>query len=219
MQDKAGTKAPVLGDGDFRYEAIHDWGELPARIRWGNTHNVVEDAQGHIHVHHTVHATSESADTVVVFDRDGKFVRSWGQEFRGVAHGMWMRKEGSEEFLYLTVNAANPRMQPPPALPATVVKTTLKGEIVYKIQGPPDIAAYRIPAGAPPALPPLQPDQHRDRAQRRPVRGRWLRLVLHQSLQQHAAEYLNTFGGRGSDPGLMKEPHGIWVDTRRGSRS
>ena len=135
-QDKAGTKAPVLGEGEFKYEAIHNWGELPSHIKWGNTHNVVEDAQGHIHVHHTVHATSESGDTVVVFDRAGKFVRSWGQEFRGVAHGLWIQKEGREEFLYLTANAANPRMQPPPALPSTIVKATLKGEIVYKIQGP-----------------------------------------------------------------------------------
>jgi hypothetical protein len=30
-------------------------------------------------------------------------------------------------------------------------------------------------------------------------------------------EYLNTFGGRGSEPGQLKEPHGIWVDNRSGS--
>ncbi len=108
MQDKAGTKAPVMGAGAYTYEAIHDWGVLPPQIKWGNTHGVVEDSQGHIYVHHTVHATSESADTVVVFDRTGKFVRSWGKEFRGVAHGLQIRKEGRDEFLYLTVNAAGP---------------------------------------------------------------------------------------------------------------
>ena len=27
--DKAGTKAPILGQGEHQYEAIHDWGELP----------------------------------------------------------------------------------------------------------------------------------------------------------------------------------------------
>src|SRR5215510_11671833 len=48
MQDKAGTKAPVLGSGAFTYEAIHDWGELPSAIKWGNTHGVVEDAQRQI---------------------------------------------------------------------------------------------------------------------------------------------------------------------------
>ena len=60
------------GSGAYTYEAIHDWGELPPRIKWGNTHGVVEDSQGHIYVHHTVHATSDSADTMVVFDREGQ---------------------------------------------------------------------------------------------------------------------------------------------------
>src|SRR5213082_1520777 len=78
MQDKAGVRAPVLGHGAFTYEAIHDWGELPANVRWGNTHGVVEDSQGHIYIHHTVHSTSESPDTIVVFDQEGKFVRSCG---------------------------------------------------------------------------------------------------------------------------------------------
>src|SRR4029453_6789057 len=109
---KAGAKAPVLGTGAYRYEAIHDWGTLPPRLKWGNTHGVVEDSQGNIYVHHTVHTTSDSADSMVVFDSKGKFVRSWGKEFRGVAHGLHIRKEGKEEFLYLTVNAANPRSTP-----------------------------------------------------------------------------------------------------------
>src|SRR5260370_32338236 len=108
-QDKAGTKAPVLGDGAFRYEAIHDWGELPSRIKYGNTHGVVEDSQGNIYIHHTVYSDSESPDTMVVFDRKGKFVRSWGKEFRGVAHALHIRKKASNEILYLTVNSANPK--------------------------------------------------------------------------------------------------------------
>src|SRR5215203_965267 len=143
MQDKAGTKAPVIGEGAHRYEAIHDWGVLPPQIKWGNTHGVVEDAQGNIHVHHTVHATSDSADTMVVFDRNGQFVRSLGKEFRGVAHGLHIHKEGREEFLYLTVNAANPKATPQPEMQAVVLKTTLKGEPVWKIQGPPEIDVYK----------------------------------------------------------------------------
>src|SRR5438045_9178215 len=98
-QDKAGTRRPVLGAGAYTYEAIHDWGELPARIKWGNTHGVVEDSDGYIYVHHTVHSSSESADSMVVFDRKGTFVRSWGKEFRDVAHGLPIRKEGHDELL------------------------------------------------------------------------------------------------------------------------
>ena len=71
--DKSGTKRPVLGGGDHVYEAYHDWGELPASIQYGNTHGVVEDSQGRIYVHHTVGSTSESSDSMVVFDAKGKF--------------------------------------------------------------------------------------------------------------------------------------------------
>src|SRR5437870_5637815 len=75
MQNKSGSAKPVVGDGEHRYEVIHDWGELPANIRYGNTHGVCEDSQGNIYVHHTVNAASESSDTMVVFDSAGKFVR------------------------------------------------------------------------------------------------------------------------------------------------
>ena len=31
--DKAGTKNPILGEGDHQYEAIHDWGERVTKLR------------------------------------------------------------------------------------------------------------------------------------------------------------------------------------------
>jgi hypothetical protein len=30
--DKAGNKAPIIGEGDHKYEATHDWGQLPHNI-------------------------------------------------------------------------------------------------------------------------------------------------------------------------------------------
>ena len=41
-------------------------------------------------------------DTVLVFDPKGKFVRSFGKEWHGGGHGIEIRKEGSEEFIYLS---------------------------------------------------------------------------------------------------------------------
>ena len=32
MQDKTGTKPPIIGTGEFKYEALHNWGELPPNI-------------------------------------------------------------------------------------------------------------------------------------------------------------------------------------------
>jgi hypothetical protein len=216
MQDKAGTKAPVLGRGAFTYEAIHDWGELPSAIKWGNTHGVVEDAQRHIYVHHTVHASSDRADTMVVFDHKGTFVRSWGPEFRGVAHGLHLRKEGREEFLYLTVNATNPKLTPQPAMQAVVVKTTLTGEIVWQIQGPPDIEAYRpvSSAGGPDAAPkPYNPTNIAIAPNGDLYVGDGYGSYYVNQYTRNG-EYIRTFGGRGTEAGQLREPHGIWVDTR-----
>jgi hypothetical protein len=214
IQDKAGTKAPVIGQGAHTYEAVHDWGELPPHIRWGNTHGVVEDSQGHIHVHHTVHATSDSGDSMVVFDSKGKFVRSWGKQLRGVAHGLHIQKEGNEEFLYLTANAANPRMSPQPELQAAVIKTTLAGEIVWKIQGPPDIESYQPgPDGTPKRYNPtnvaIAPNGDIY------VADGYGSFYVNQ--YDRNANYIRTFGGKGSEAGQLAQPHGIWMDTRGGS--
>jgi len=125
MTDKAGVRAPILGDGERRCESIHDWGRLPHTIKYGNARGVCEDAQGHIYLHHTVHPTSESPDTMVVFDERGEVVRSWGRQFKGWAHGLSIRKEGSEEFLYLCDYQHG-----------IVTKHTLKGEEVFTLAYP-----------------------------------------------------------------------------------
>jgi hypothetical protein len=209
--NKSGSKRPVLGSGSHQYEATHDWGELPARIRWGNTHGVIEDSQHNIYVHHTVHATSESADSMVVFDSKGKFVRSWGKEFKGVAHGLHIRKESGGEFLYLTVNAANPRQTPQPALQAVVLKATPMGEIVWKIQGPPDIEAYAPGSDGTakrynPTNVAIAPNGDIY------VGDGYGSYYVNQ--YNSKAEYIRTFGGKGSEAGQLAEPHGLWVDAR-----
>ena len=213
-QDKAGTKNPILGSGAHTYEAIHDWGELPSSIKWGNTHGVVEDSQGNIYVHHTVYKDSESPDTMVVFDAKGKFVRSWGKEFRGVAHGLHIRKEGSTEFLYLTVNASNARLNPQPEMSAVVLKTTTKGEIVWKIEGPPpDIDAYKPgPDGKKKAYNPtnvaIAPNGDIY------VGDGYGSSYVNQ--YNSKGEYIRTFGGLGKEAGKLNCPHGLIVDTRAG---
>ena len=215
MQDKAGSRRPVMGEGAHQYEAEHDWGQLPSHIRWGNTHAVVQDAQGYIHVHHTVHATSESADSVVVFDPAGRFVRSWGSALRGVAHGLHIQREGKDEFLYLTANAANPKMTPRPGVQAAVLKTTLGGEVVWTIQGPPDIDAYRPAADGTPARYNPTNVAIAPNGDVYVADGYGSFFINHYNPK---GEYVRTFGGRGSAPGQMNEPHGIWIDTRTPGR-
>jgi hypothetical protein len=212
-QNKSGSAKPVVGKGDHTYEITHDWGELPPSIQYGNTHGVVEDSQGNIYVHHTVNKTSELHDSMVVFDANGKFVRSWGKEFKGVAHGLSIRKEGSNEYLYLTANAASPKADPQPEVQAAVVKATLQGEIVWKVAGPPDIAEYK--PGADGKAKPYNPtniavapngDVY--------IADGYGSSYINQYTK--SGEYIRTFGGKGKDLGQLNTPHGIWMDMRSG---
>ncbi|HAW26814.1 MAG TPA: peptidase, partial [Planctomycetaceae bacterium] len=79
-EDKAGSKPPVLGEGAFQYEAIHNWGEVPKHIQWGETHGVCVDSAGLIYIKHRS-KTKTPMDAIVVFDPAGKFVRSFGKEY------------------------------------------------------------------------------------------------------------------------------------------
>ena len=198
--DKGGTKAPILGQDDHQYEAVHDWGQLPRTIKYGNTHGVCEDSQGNIYIHHTVNVTSESLDTLVVFDHDGKFVRSWGRQFKGGAHGLTIRKEGSEDFLYLCDFQHG-----------IVTKRTLKGEEVFTLGYPAESEAYKP----------------KDKSSVVPYRPTNVAIAPNGDIyvgdgygssfinQYNAkAEFIRTFGGLGKNDGQLDCPHGLWVDTR-----
>jgi len=194
-QDKAASKAPVLGNGEHTYEAIHDWGNLPASIVYGNTHGVAEDSQGRIYIKHTVHATSTSADAVVVFDADGKFIKSWGAEFKGGAHGMHLVNEGGEEFFYLCDTARH-----------KLVKTTLDGKLVWERGCPEETGGYKKPDEYVPTNVATAPDGTVF------VSDGYGRNYIH--LYKSDGTYLSTFGGSGKNPGHLKCPHGLMVDTR-----
>ncbi len=118
-EDKAGTKPLIVGTGDHTFEVLDGWAKLPDKIKFGNTHAVQETADGRIIVHHTGH------DSICFFDPDGKFIESWGNEYAGDAHGMDLRKEGGEEFLYLAPTGMH-----------KTFKTDLKGKVLLTLDYP-----------------------------------------------------------------------------------
>jgi len=199
--DKSGSKKPVIGSGEHTYEVTHDWGELPADIQYGNTHGVCEDSNGHIYIHHTVYSTSEKPDSMVVYDSHGKFVKSWGKDFRGGAHGLHIRKEGGTEFLYLCDTQRG-----------LVVKTTLDGEEVFSLGYPKESPAY------------AQPGPDGKQIKYSPtnlavapngdfyVGDGYGSSYINQ--YNNKGEFVRTFGGPGKDAGQLACPHGIIVDTR-----
>ena len=198
--NKSGTKLPVTGSGAHQFEVHHDWGEVPKSISYGNTHGVGVDGQGLVYVHHTVNAASASDDTMVVFDKKGKFVRSWGKEFKGGAHGLTIHKEGKDEFLYLCDTKR-----------ALVGKYTLKGEKVWEVGYPEQAEAYK-------------PGADGKRIKYSPTN---LAIAPNGDVyvgDGYGSSYVNVynpkgewkfvFGGKGKEAGQLDSPHGIAIDTR-----
>lgn len=204
VTDKAGTRRPIIGEGPYTYEVHHDWGTLPAGLRYGNTHGVCVDTRGQVYVHHTVHATSERHDTMVVFDDRGRFVRSWGREFEGGAHGLHIRGEGGDEFLYLCDIKR-----------ATVTKTTTRGEVVWQLGYPKASAAYPVNADGTPGI-----KYSPTNVAVAPNGDIYVGDGYGSSfINQYDASgrFIRTFGGKGSEAGRLDCPHGLMIDTRGAS--
>lgn len=186
---------PIIGEGCHTYEVVHDWGRLPAGCRLGNTHGVVEDSQGRILVKHTVGKGSICADAILIFDGDGRFVKSWGHEFKGGAHGLHLAREGSEEFLYLCDTGRR-----------LVIKTTLDGQEAWRLDAGAFGDVYNDPKRFCPTNAATSPD------------GTVFIADGYGSNFVHRVgrdgQYLGTFGGGGSEPGQLSCPHGLIVDTR-----
>lgn len=196
-EDKAGSKAARVGTGEHTYECVHNWGTLPDGMEWQTTHNVAVDAQGLVYITQQGMKGRKGLDTVLVFDPAGKFVRSFGKEWHEGGHGIDIRKEGGEEFLYLCNSWRSPK----------VVKANLKGEVVWKKERP-DCPEYVNPKAAPynPTNVAFRPDGGFFVGD-----GYGSHYMLSYS-QDGKLE--KVFGGRGKEDGKFQTPHGNWTDTR-----
>ena len=188
-------KRPILGSGEHTYECIHDWLVPPSNIAWGDTHGLAVDSQGRIYVAHTVHPSSVKTDAVLVFDPQGKFITSWGSEFRGGAHGLDLRKEGTEEFLYHC--DTNRRL---------VVKTTLTGKVVWQRGAPMQSGVYETADRWCPTNVAFHPNGDLF------VGDGYGSSYIHRYSKD--GDYMGVFIKPGKDLGFVREPHGLWVDTR-----
>ena len=195
-QDKSGSKLPVLGEGPHRYEAIHGWGQLPADVVWGETHGVAVDEAGLIYIKHRSSAPEPMA-AIVVFDPAGKTVRSFGKEYHGGGHGIDIRKDNGQEFLYLC-DVKN----------RLVAKATLQGEQVWKMSFPEQPGVYEKLEQFSPTNVAFGPD------------GGFYVADGYGSNYIHRydkdANWIQTWGGAGTEEGKMRTPHGIWLDNRPG---
>ena len=87
----------TVGFGKYTYEWVEGWGKLPEGYFIGQT-GLVTDSDDR------VYAFNRSDHPLIVFDRDGNFLTSWGEGVLVDAHGMHIDEDDN---LYLPVKNAH----------------------------------------------------------------------------------------------------------------
>src|SRR6185436_6623640 len=105
--------AVTLGTGEFRYEVLEDWAKLPTGWTLRDAAAVAVDSKDRVYVF------NRSEHPMMVFDRDGNFLRSWGEGVFRNAHGIHI---GPDQTLYCTDDGDH-----------TVRKCTLVGRFLLEI--------------------------------------------------------------------------------------
>ncbi len=199
----------ITGEGEHRFRVRHAWPQLPDRFTWQTTHNVAVDKSGNLYVIHEGRADQKDHPSIFVFDADGKFVRAFGSQFQGGGHGIEVREEGGEEFLYI---AAYQQIK-------AFAKMTLTGETIWYKRAPMESGLYAA-------------------AEDRSTEAKWgndrflptnfaflddggfLLADGYGSFYIHRydkdANWVSCFGGPGDGEGTFKTAHGLWVDNREG---
>lgn len=194
-ESKSGSGPAIVGEGDWKFECHHNWGQLPDSIRWRNTHGVAIGKDGTVYI---THQGDEKApcDTVVVFDPQGKFIRSFGAEFAGGNHGIDIREEWGVEYLYCSVTAPH----------RVVVKYDTKGELVWRQPAPEKAGVYDDRNFFSPTNVCFGPSNELY------VGDGYGSHYLHQ--YDKDGVWVRTWGGLGDKVGQFKTPHGQWMDNR-----
>lgn len=199
----------VVGEGEHKFEVYHEWPQLPKEFSWQTTHNVAVDKAGNLYVIHEGRRDLKDHPSIFVFDSEGKYIRSFGSQFQGGGHGIEIRAEGGEEFLYVCAYQHC----------KTFAKMTPKGETVWQKYAPMESGVYAKDEDK-------KPEQIWGRDRFMPTNFAFLddggflladgygAFCIHRYDKE--SKWLSHFGGPGGGEGKFNTPHGVWIDKRAG---
>lgn len=181
----------IIGHNSHKYKVVAGWGVLDAgKNPVNDCHEMVEDAKGRL-----IMLGNETKNNVLIYDKSGKLLDTWGTLYPG-GHGLTLLNEGGEQFLLL---CDTDRHQ--------VIKTDLKGKVIFKIDYPKETGVYEYPTQFKPtesAVNPVNGDIYI-------TDGYGLNYVIQYNSK---GQYIRHWGGYGSADDKFNCNHGIVVDTR-----
>ena len=181
----------IVGQGDFKYRVDKQWGvQDPSKIPVKNCHEMVQDKKGRL-----ILLTDETKNNVIFYDRSGKVLKTWGNQFPG-AHGLTLWEEGGEEFLFITDTVKH-----------QVYKTTIDGKVLMTLDYPKESGVYGKAEEFVPTETTIAPNGDIYIAD-----GYGANYI---SVYDSKGNFKFHFGGKGQDDELFDCCHGITIDTRQ----
>jgi peptidylamidoglycolate lyase len=186
-------RGKVYGHNGMLYRMDEKWGALnPEKYPVNDCHEMVQDKKGRI-----ILLTNETKNNILVYNKSGKLLHSWGHEFPG-AHGLTLHNENGDDFLYITDTSLH-----------QVYKTTIDGKLLMTIDYPADTGTYK------------------KKEEFVPTETTVLENGDFYIADGYGAQYImqydakgklkNFFGGRGDGNEHLDNAHGITIDTRQAS--
>jgi peptidylamidoglycolate lyase len=188
----ARPKGPVYGHGNMRYSMDQKWGQLnPQTNPVNDCHEMVQDSTGRI-----ILLTNETKNNVLIYNKSGKLLESWGHEFPG-AHGLTLSKENGKDYLFITDTNRH-----------QVFKTTMDGKVLMTISCPMETGLYKKQEEFVPTEVAVA-----DNGDFFVADGYGAQYILHYNAEGKLQSH---FGGRGSETKHLDNAHGVCIDNRSG---
>ncbi len=192
-QAEAGASIMKTGNGEWTFEVVRGWGQLPSGTQFGGTHGgIAADNAGRVYV------STQSETGILVYGADGVLLKTIAHEYPEV-HSIVHAEEGGDEFFYCTVQKGTPREN------WLFVKMKTDGTVVQKITAPAEAGfkepnEWRLTAAVPaPDGSIFIANGYGD--------SRLFRFDKNGSFRA-------SYAGKGSTDGFFNCNHGLAVDTR-----
>jgi len=184
------TEDTILGQGNKRYKIDTHWSQADvAKYPVNDCHEMIQDRKGRILL-----LTNETHNNVLIYDKNGKILDSWGHEYPG-AHGLTLFDENGTEVLFICDNSRH-----------QVIKTTIDGRVLMTLDYPKETGQYTKPEEYIPTETAITPDGDIYVAD-----GYGKDFIIHYDA---SGRYLGYFGGRGKEEKHLLNAHGVCLDFR-----
>ncbi len=202
LPSTAQAQAAPRNDLPQPYRTTRDWGQLPAGVTWAAVTAIEPAPDGTIFVVHRCVANSCEGRTeppILVFDKTGRLLRSFGQGMFNFPHGGMVDGQGN---LWMTdargghgIGHQAIKLSPQGAVLMTLGTKGVSGSGPAHFDQPTDVVV--APNGDL-----FVSDSHREGKNNR---------VVHFTKD---GKYLNEWGVKGAGPGQFSEPHTMAMDPR-----